>query len=312
MASAERRRISERVSASLIAGLALGACSLQDFDYLQDGKSETVGTGGTGTGGASGTGNTGGSGMQTSGGSPGVGGDAGASGSGSGTGGMAGGSSGDGGMAGMAGVPSGDGGTAGATGGAGGAGGTGGTPGPDVLDNPGFELGVSHSTMPGWTNEGTFDAAFIDFNEARPPSPPSYGRLGHWLQTPHQGYEARTFQEVNPIPNGTYTFRLWIVRVGGGYTEQYIFARGFSADDPDAELRQPTDDPASTDVNGWNEIVIKGIPVTSGKCEVGVYSLSPADTNTWSRMDDAEFVLEEDPGGGGAGGAGGGPEEPPE
>src|SRR5690606_19570447 len=232
----------------LIAGLALGACSLQDFDYLQDGKSETVGTGGTGTGGTSGTSNTGGSGMQTSGGSPGAGGDAGASGSGSGTGGMAGGSSGDGGMAGMAGVPSGDGGTAGATGGTGGASGTGGTPGPDVLDNPGFELGVSHSTTPGWTNEGTPDAAFIDFNEARPPTPPSYGRLGHWLQDNSKGYEVSTFQEVNPIPNGTYTFRLWIVRMVGGYDEQYIFARGFSADDPDAELRHPTDDPASTDV----------------------------------------------------------------
>lgn len=180
----------------------------------------------------------------------------------------------------------GEGGEGGALGGAGGAGGEAPVFVADVLDNPGFETGTPDTgTFPGWTNEGTADAAFIHYTDAHT----GFGRLGHWTkwvdaQTPP--YTARTYQTLNPIANGTYSFSIWVDR--GWFETQYLFAKGFNAADPDQELTQVTT--AAETPAGYVKITLSGIVVTSGHCTVGVYSAAPA--GTYTNFDDAEFTLE--------------------
>lgn len=277
MASAGQRRTSDLFIWSLAAGALLGACSFQDFSYLQDGSGGSAGTSGgsSPTGGSSGSQSNGGTDAGGDGGSAGTsGGSAGASGSTS-SGGTTGGTS--------SGGTAGSGGTGGSSG-SGGSGGSAGTmTGPDVLDNPSWEIGTSHVDMPGWENEGDLEAAYIDFQNARTGS----GRLGHWHgELP--GYEVRTFQTVKPIPNGMYTFRLWVMR-DVKWLEQYLFARDFDDSQPDLELQQPTDDAPTVP---YTLIELTDIPVTNGQITVGIHSRA-GEAGVWANMDDAELVLQE-------------------
>lgn len=152
----------------------------------------------------------------------------------------------------------------------------------DVLDNPGFEVGTAHAeTMPGWTNEGTTGAAYIEYSGPHT----GFGRLGHWTTwVDGQSYTARTYQTLDPIPNGTYSFSIWVAREW--FETQYLFAKGFNADNLDQEVTKATEDTDSAYV----KVTLSGIVVTSGHCTVGVYSAAP--TGTYANFDDAEFTLE--------------------
>jgi hypothetical protein len=168
----------------------------------------------------------------------------------------------------------------------GGAGGEGGAPFvPDVLDNPGFEVGTAHADIPGWTNEGTANAAYIEYSGPHS----GFGKLGHWTQwvdNTSPPYTARTFQTVSPIANGTYSFSIWVQR--NWFDVQYLFATGFNADDMNDEVTADTDEAEAPD--GYVKITLSGIEVTSGSCTVGVYSGAPA--GTFANFDDAELTLE--------------------
>lgn len=156
----------------------------------------------------------------------------------------------------------------------------------DVLDNPGFENGTAHAEiLPGWTVEGTPGAAYIEYSGART----GFGKLGHWVnwendQTP--AYTARTYQTVDPIANGTYSFSIWVDR--NWEDTQYLYAKGFNAADPDEEMKIDTE--AAKDPAGYVKITLSGIAVTSGRCTVGVYTASAA--GVYANFDDAEFTLE--------------------
>jgi len=155
----------------------------------------------------------------------------------------------------------------------------------DVLDNPGWETGTAHVDMPGWTNEGTPGAAYIEYSNPHD----GFGRMGHWtmwVDANSPPYTARTFQTLDPIANGTYSFSVWVDR---NYAEdQYLFARDFNADDANDELTQDTD--AAEAEPGYFKITLTGIQVTSGKCTVGIYTANPA--GTYANFDDAEFTPE--------------------
>lgn len=202
-----------------------------------------------------------------------------------GTGGM------NGGTAGEGGEPAVNGGESGAAAG-GMAGGMGGEPGSGgeagaapvvyaTLVNPGFETGSDHMVPPGWTNEGTEGAAYYEFGGTHSGN----GKLSHWTAyvaaAPH--YTARTYQTLEPIENGTYSFSLWVNRDWAD--EQYLFATGYDSANPTAEVTQPTVDGAD-----YTKITLSGIVVTSGKLTVGVYSNNS--TGTWANFDDAELVKE--------------------
>jgi hypothetical protein len=171
------------------------------------------------------------------------------------------------------------------SGGAGGAGGEGGTPFvPDVLDNPGFEVGTS-TNITGWTSEGTTGAAYIEYSAS---AHGGQNKLSHWTAWVNGApdYTARTYQTVAPIANGTYSFSMWVDR--DYFKTQYLFARGFNAADSAQEMTQVTD--AAKDPTGYVKITLSGIPVTSGTVTVGVYS--SVETGTYANFDDAELVLE--------------------
>jgi len=154
---------------------------------------------------------------------------------------------------------------------------------PGMLVNPGFELG-SATSVPGWTNVGDTVAASVVYAEAHKGS----GRLGHWSQA--GAYKVSTSQVVQPLPDGMYTFKIW-VRHSLFLNSEYIFARGYSLAEPAAQMKLNTTD--ATDSPTYTQIVLAHIPVTSGKCEVGIYTDGGADQATnWSGIDDAELTLE--------------------
>ena len=80
---------------------------------------------------------------------------------------------------------------------------------------------------------------------------------------------------------------------------EYIFAKGFSRAEPAKQLKVDTMvEPNKASDTSYTQIVLANIPVTSGKCEVGIYTDGGTDQSTnWSDIDDAEFTLDPPSGG---------------
>jgi hypothetical protein len=236
------------------ANLLTSACSFQDFDYLKDAYHPPAG----GSGGRAAAGTSGADSKA---------GDTSAGSSGSDAAGRAG-------AVGQGGMPSG-----GAAGEAGAS-----TEAPGTLLNGSFELG-SGTSIPNWTNEGTMGAATVVFQEARTGS----GRLGHWVDS--TAYKVSTWQVVGQLPDGDYTFDIWVKR-SQYLTKEYIFARGYSHAEPAAEKTVETaaGDPNAQEA-GYVKVSIPHIPVTSGLVKVGIYT-EAGTTDNWSVIDDAALTLE--------------------
>jgi len=156
-----------------------------------------------------------------------------------------------------------------------------------TLVNPGFEVGATKTVPTGWTNEGTTGAAYYEYSDW---AHSGKGKLTHWIAWEDgvtEAYTARTYQTLDPIENGTYSFSVWVERTGVK-TAQYLFAKGHDMNNPTAEATQNTT--ASEAPDGWVKITLSGIVVTSGKVTLGVY------TDNWAGnyvgFDDAEFVKE--------------------
>jgi hypothetical protein len=157
----------------------------------------------------------------------------------------------------------------------------------DVLDNPDFEdfgTGGKLNAIPGWQEAGDLEASYLEWTGGR-----TGHRLAHWREWTNemQEYTATTYQTVGPIPNGTYTFSMWVTRKLV-LTEQYLFARGHNASDPSEEVRQSTSDNASD--AAYVLVTLSGIQVTSGQVTVGIHTHSWG--NDWANIDDAALTLE--------------------
>lgn len=225
------------------------------------GGASSTGTGGSNTGGTAGSGGSGTGGSSTGG--TGTGGTG-----GSGTGGTtatggSGGTGAEGGMAGEAGM-----------GGEGGA-----PPAVNLLTNGDF-----NAFMDGWQND---------------PADPVYAKaeyqwgqqgISHWYGSE---YAVSTYQTIEDVPDGTYSFSIYAIS-GGGFDEQYLFARGYDANDENAEMTQslasvPNTGPYSQD----NLVTLSGIVVTSGTVTVGFHSDSDETAaDSWANFDDAVFIRE--------------------
>ena len=155
---------------------------------------------------------------------------------------------------------------------------------PGTLLNGSFELG-SGTSIPNWTSEGTAGAATVVFQEARTGS----GRLGHWVES--TAYKVSTWQVVERLPDGNYTFDIWVKR-SQYLTKEYIFARGYSHAEPAAEktLETAVGDPNAQEA-GYVKVSIPHIPVTSGQVKIGIYT-EAGTTDNWSVIDDAALTLE--------------------
>jgi hypothetical protein len=292
------------VAASLIVA---GACS-DDEDGGGDGGDDTGGKGGSMQGGSSGSTNGGTSGSATGGSTGGAGrggtGTGGTSTGGTSTGGTSTGGTSTGGNAGSA--TGGTAGTSGAAGGGddGGMGGIGGTDGgmggeggeeivPDVLDNGDFEMfgaGGKTGVIPGWQESGDLDAGYLEWEWGIPnPGGGVSHKLAHWREfvaVTMEKYDANTFQTVSPIPNGTYTFKIWVQRQTTALDESWLFARGHDAANPTAEMTVNTPVPANT--SDYFEVVLPNIVVTSNQVTVGVHTMSWG--GHWANFDNASLT----------------------
>jgi hypothetical protein len=99
-------------------------------------------------------------------------------------------------------------------------------------------------------------------------------------------YTATVSQSVSPLANGTYTFSAWVER-GGTFNSLYLFAKGYKASSPSDSLQEITDAAGSS---GYTQIVLPGIPVTNGQCEVGISA--DAQAGAWANFDDFSFTMD--------------------
>jgi len=268
---AARRKINAR-TAQLVLLLAAG-CSLQDFDYLQQGGGGSS-AGGTASAGAnSQSGSDTGEGGETAG-SNSVAGKGGSNSSGSNSGGSNSGGSNSGGSAGKA---------------------NGGTGAVGELVNPSFE---TSNTM-GWTVDPA-DALSDRHAFVQPPTAGS--------SVPDGGYEFSTWhmtdkfvvdlhQTVTGIEDGTYVFKGYF-NLGTGFNKVEAYATDCGGADPAPQAV------VSNGATEWQAVSVTGIVVKGGECTVGVR----IDSNPTNWLNADLFTFEPDPNGGegGQGGQGGG------
>lgn len=135
--------------------------------------------------------------------------------------------------------------------------------------------------MSGWENDPDAGTAFAE-------NAWSHQGISHWSGS---AYEVSTFQTIEDVPDGTYSFSIYAIS-GGGFDAQYIFVRGHDAGDPDEELTEELSVPSSGYTED-NKVTLSGIVVTSGTVTVGFHSDSNSGaTNSWSNFDDAVFIME--------------------
>lgn len=261
------------------AVLVAASCSLQDFDYLQDGTTTTSGStaggsggteAGTDTGGEGGVGgSTGGSSMTvTSGGAGGTKGTSSTNGPSTTGGNSMGGSGGSqGGAAGAAGSPDGGGGT-GADG--------------NLLVNGSFE-----EFWTGWSVEPP--EARGNYANVKWPQPGSFtpngeaeqNLLGTWHM--EDAFVVSIFQVLDDLDDGLYTFKGFF-NWGGSHNAVEMFAKDCGTPDIHKEI------PATADTQ-WIEVGIGGIEVVGGHCEVGFM----VDSNPQGWLNADMFSFERDP-----------------
>lgn len=219
-----------------------------------NGGSGTVGSGGTGTGGSSSGG------AQATGGSGNVGGTDSSGGSGN--------------VGGSAGA-----GNSGGTGAEAGMGGEGGAP-PEpmnLLENGDFE-----AFMADWENEPDTGLAFPEWAW-------EHQGISHWSNSE---YSVSTYQTIEDVPDGTYSFSIYAIS-GGGFDDQYIYARGYNQSDTNEEVRASLNSVPSSGYTEANKVTLSGIVVTSGTVTVGFHSDSNSTAdNAWANFDDAVFIME--------------------
>lgn len=147
----------------------------------------------------------------------------------------------------------------------------------NYVANPGFETG----DLTDWNFESNID---LDNGEKR------YGvfteaggylssyRLSLWAGVDYKA----TASQVVLVPNGTYSLTAK-VKNSGGQNSVFLYAKDYGG----AELKADI-----IELQGWTTIVIQGIKVTNGQCEIGLYSDSPA--GKWTNLDDVTFGIGDD------------------
>ena len=100
-----------------------------------------------------------------------------------------------------------------------------------------------------------------------------------WQQTAKEDYTACLKQNIENLPDGTYTLKAW-VKSSGGQNICKLYAKS-GDNEENCSLKAPVDE--------WTEVVVSNnIDVKDGKCEIGLYSDAPA--NTWVQIDNLSLV----------------------
>lgn len=138
---------------------------------------------------------------------------------------------------------------------------------PNYVVNSGFE-----NAMAGWLtlSAGDEDADYTQVNNA-------YAGSYNLVHYKASAYKVNTYQSLIYLSNGTYTASAW-VKCSGGQNQCYLYVNGYGG----AEIR--TNIPASST---YTRMTIPNINLTSGACNLGVYS--DANAGDWVTLDNVEF-----------------------
>jgi len=143
---------------------------------------------------------------------------------------------------------------------------------PNLLQNPGFEDGLT-----GWTIAGASGAAKIEKNAGNAHS--GAQALNYWQGSP---YSFKVSQTVTGLKDGIYTLKAWSSG-GGGESKLRLVAENYGG----TELGTDT---VNTGYNDWHSYTVENIHVTSGQLTVGFDVEAPGEV--WGYFDDFELVLE--------------------
>jgi beta-glucanase (GH16 family) len=151
--------------------------------------------------------------------------------------------------------------------------------GHNFIANPGFELDNAEVQKP------------VGWSEWSPKTPSSVDSAKVVTGNPHSGtyycrmfgkapYQAMTFQTVKNMPTGTYTLKGWF-RSSGGQPWAAMSIKNHGGNELFA--------PLTSAMNNWTQLSINNIEITTGTCEVDIYSDAAA--NQWIEFDDIELTL---------------------
>ncbi|MCC8169507.1 MAG: Ig-like domain-containing protein [Oscillospiraceae bacterium] len=147
--------------------------------------------------------------------------------------------------------------------------------GNNYIANSEFEADRKTTTAPaGWTardNVGGYANSNLSGKQ--------YAGNFVWQQTAPEDYIAELSQDIDGLPDGTYTMTAW-VKSSGGQNVCSLYAQS-GGEKYSKSVKLPSDE--------WTEIVISdSIAVTDGKCTVGLYSDAHADE--WVQIDNLRLV----------------------
>ncbi len=114
----------------------------------------------------------------------------------------------------------------------------------------------------------------------------SYGgaRTGAYHGTHYrpEDYEVYTYQVVKNLPAGTYALRAW-VRSSGGQPQAQVLAKNYGGASLATNIQGTT--------GAWTLVEVKNITVTSGQCEIGLYSKAQGGQSLY--FDDVELARQD-------------------
>jgi RHS repeat-associated protein len=137
---------------------------------------------------------------------------------------------------------------------------------PNLVINPSFDAEQQASASPyGWSvTPGAGTDANASYNEAYGGGHTGAYHGSHYRPNP---YEVYTYQTLTGLAPGTYTLRAW-VRSTDGQSKSVLRARFYGGTAREVGV------PAG--VTDWVRVEIPNLVVTTGQCQVGVYSKAAA------------------------------------
>ncbi|WP_426061988.1 right-handed parallel beta-helix repeat-containing protein [Hymenobacter sp. B1770] len=154
---------------------------------------------------------------------------------------------------------------------------------PNLTLNPGFEADLAPVQAPQawhtWAGSAGTDAD-ADYTTT---TGGAYAGTYHGAHRKDRAYEVYTYQVVKELPTGFYTLRAW-TKSSGGQSHALLLAKHFGSGQVSARV------PASAGgvTGAWQQVELKDIYVTNGKCEVAFYSNAAAEQ--WLFYDEVTLV----------------------
>jgi len=154
---------------------------------------------------------------------------------------------------------------------------------PNLVVNPSFDAEQQASTSPyGWNAfPGPGTDANASYNEAYQGGHTGTYHGTHFRPDPYEIYTTQTLTGLSP---GTYTLRAWL-RSNDGQSKSVLRARAYGG--PAREVGLPAG------VTDWVRVEIPNLVVTTGQCELGIYSKAAAGQAL--HFDDLAFTRQDGP-----------------